>query len=149
MKNLKPCFNLSPYLIFLSIGFVAYQAKAVNLPEQNLQDKNSQVIQYLQCYPLNQENKKQCIKALDQYVPSDYKADAELYTQFVYDMEKLGFAHFLIKNGKECKKIDDGPIYSEQVTGYEVKCINEEHKVKLFYMRFDYDKDQWSIIDTE
>lgn len=149
MKNLKSFFNLSTYLIFLSALFVAKGAYSSNLLQQNIPDKNNQAAQYLQCYPLHTDHKEECIKKLDKYVPSVYKADAELYTQFVYDMEKLGFAHFLMKNGKECKKIDDGPIYSQEFAAYEVRCINGEQKCQLFYMRFDYDKKQWSIVETE
>ena len=149
MKNLKSFFNLTTYLISLPVVFFAYKTYSDNLGQQSLEDKNSQAIQYLQCYPLNPENKAQCIKKLNKYAPSDYKPDTELYKQFVYDMERLGFANFLTINGKECQKIDAGPIYSEEFAAYEVRCINGEQKFKLFYMQFDYDKEQWSIIATE
>ena len=149
MKNLKPFFNLSTYLIFLSALFVAKGAYSSNLLQQNIPDKNNQAAQYLQCYPLHPGHKEECIKKLDKYVPSVYKAESEAYKQFVYDMERLGFANFLTMNGKECQKIDAGPIYSQEFAAYEVRCINGEQKFKLLYMQFDYDKKQWSIVETE
>jgi hypothetical protein len=149
MKQLTSFFNLSIYLTLFSVIFFAYEAYSSNLSQQNLTDQDSQATLYLQCYPLNPQNKEQCIQKLDKYVPSTYKADSTLYKQFVYDMERLGFANFLTKHGKECQKIDAGPIYSETTAAYEVHCINKEQTIKVFYMQFDYDKDQWSIIDTE
>lgn len=149
MKNLRSFFNLTTYLIFLPVIFFAYVAYSSNLPQQNLTNQDSQAAQYLQCYALNPNNKEQCIQKLDKYVPSTYKADSTLYKQFVYDMERLGFANFLTKHGKECQKIDAGPIYSEATAAYEVHCINKEQKIRVFYMQFDYDKEQWNIIDVE
>lgn len=149
MKQSTSFFNLSIYLTLFSVIFFAYVAYSSNLPQQNLTEQYSQAAHYLQCYPLNLQNKEQCIQKLDKYVPSTYKADSTLYKQFVYDMERLGFANFLIKHGKECQKIDAGPIYSEATAAYEVHCINKEKKIKVFYMQFDYEKEQWNIIDVE
>ena len=101
MKNLKPFFNLSTYLIFLSALFIAKGAYSSNLLQQNIPDKNNQAAQYLQCYPLHTDHKEECIKKLDKYVPSDYKAESEAYKQFVYDMERLGFANFLTSKYKK------------------------------------------------
>ena len=67
MKNLKSFFNLTTYLISLPVVFFAYKTYSDNLGQQSLEDKNSQAIQYLQCYPLNPENKAQCIKKLNKY----------------------------------------------------------------------------------
>ena len=95
MKQLKSFFNLPIYLTLFSVIFFAYRAYSSILPQPNLTDQDSQAAQYLQCHPLNPQNKEQCIKKLNEYAPSDYKPDTELYKQFVYDMERFGFANFL------------------------------------------------------
>ncbi len=98
---------------------------------------------YLNCYPLHQEDKKQCVKALNNEYIKKNKSNKEYVQSFAFEAEKLGFKNFLEAKKLECKKIKYGPEYDDEQKAYLVKCGDETN----YLMQFNYKTKTWSLKD--
>ena len=99
--------------------------------------------QYLNCYPLSSDNKKQCVKKLSEQYLKKHLSDSKYVKSFQYEAEKLGFRNFLKTQGLPCESINDGPEFDYDKSAYLVKCTN----AKNYYMQFDYQQKTWIIVD--
>ncbi len=97
---------------------------------------------YLQCYPLDYQNKKACIQVLnDQYIKAEYKTNLQYQRSFQYKLEKLGFLKFLQDRNLTCLDIDHGPKFIKSANAYQVICTCSN----IYFMQFDHIKEKWYI----
>lgn len=100
---------------------------------------------YLQCYGLNQGDKKSCRRKASRLAISD-RGDTstwEFILPFDYEAERLGFKAFLNDASKSCAGVDQGPQYDKEVNAYNVVCTDGNS----YRMRFDSEKKEWSLVD--
>jgi hypothetical protein len=99
--------------------------------------------EYLQCYALNAEEKRQCIDPLNAQYPNHHGKESQEYIKaYQFESEKLGFKHFLNNLNLKCEKIEEGPLFVEEKQAYLVKCKPKNQ----YLMRFDYESNQWQLI---
>lgn len=134
--------SLFTFCILVSCGALA---EAKNIKQQAIKDvvksnDTTMYSKYLRCYPLDKDKKNSCIQELsDKYVSQKNKKNNEYIQEFTYEAEKQGFANFLKKHEKDCDKVDEGPLFNENKSVYDVKCRNG----KSFEMHFDYKNMTW------
>ena len=97
---------------------------------------------YLACYALDLETKAACHKYLAaKYIKAATSTDALYIRDFAYGAEKMGFEEFLKQHGKSCQSVAKGPLYNEELGGYEVVCTSGEQ----YIMRFDNEQGSWNL----
>ncbi len=97
---------------------------------------------FLQCYALQEVDKKNCQRMAGSNNPSYAAAVTWDYIRpFRYEAEKLGFKAFLNDQGKTCKAINDGPMYDADQKAYAVNCTSGQ----TYYMRFDTKEVAWQL----
>lgn len=99
---------------------------------------------YLQCYGLNQSDKKSCRSKAAQLAASGRK-DASTWDYilpFDYEAERLGFKAFLKDAGKRCAGVDQGPQYNKETNAYDVICTDGHQ----YQMRFDSKATSWELV---
>lgn len=99
---------------------------------------------YLQCYGLNQSDKKSCRRKAAQLATSG-RNDASTWDYilpFDYEAERLGFKAFLKDAGKSCAGVDQGPQYNKEANAYDVICTDGNQ----YQMRFDGSASAWELV---
>ena len=137
-------------LIFTLLTTIAFTSFAMDIDiEDQIKaeiDKNHSQItkQYFENYALNNADKNKNIQLLaKKYISKKNISNKDYVQEFTYEAEKQGFANFLRNHGKECSKIEEGPLYKTDVAAYEVKCINH-----VYYMTFDQTTKTWNLIEN-
>jgi hypothetical protein len=102
---------------------------------------------FLNCYPLDPREKKQCINLVaDKYLKEKYDKDYQTYLKsFQSESEKLGFKYFLEDRGLACKSVPDNPTYDSREDIYLVRCSSGQR----YHMQFDYDNREWNVKNSE
>ena len=101
--------------------------------------------EYLACYPLSKNDKKQCVNNLADDYLKNKRQDKSCVQAFQYEAEKLGFRNFLKQQGLPCERVDYGAEFDPEKEAYLVKCTSSEQ----YYMQFDYKEKQWNLLDEE
>ncbi|MFK7967604.1 MAG: hypothetical protein AB8B68_00305 [Rickettsiaceae bacterium] len=117
-------------------GEATYQAKVV---------KHEIHLDYLNCYPLSKDDKKQCVKILNKQYAKNHLSDSHYLQFFQYEAEKLGFKHFLNNADKNCEKVSYGPEFEPEKQAYLVKCKPDQQ----YFMTFNYQTKTWCLIDEK
>lgn len=98
---------------------------------------------YLNCYPLNEAVKKQCLSDLEvRYIEKQHQEDKDYIQAFQFESEKLAFKHFLNDLKLPCESIKDGPEFVSDKQAYLVKCIPNHQ----YLMQFNYKTEEWSVV---
>lgn len=100
---------------------------------------------YLQCYGLNQHDKKSCRRKASRLATPD-RSNAntwEFILPFDYESERLGFKAFLNDAGKSCSGVNQGPKYNKETNAYDVICTDSNQ----YRMRFNSAKGKWLLAE--
>ncbi|MCH2546571.1 MAG: hypothetical protein MK052_03020 [Alphaproteobacteria bacterium] len=144
MKKSLTIMTMAALSACTTLGSVEKEAlRDRGIADARLQPKEMHLA-YLQCYGLNQSDKKSCRRKAAQLATSGRK-DASTWDYilpFDYEAERLGFKAFLQDQGKKCASVNEGPKYNTDSNVYDVICTDGNQ----YQMRFDGSASAWELV---
>ncbi|PCJ28949.1 MAG: hypothetical protein COA94_03235 [Rickettsiales bacterium] len=133
-------------LIFISWAVYADESAAtIQKATKHAASSDKEIhLAYLQCYALQENDKKQCHQLITQQFNLDREPSSQKYwLYYSYEAERLGFQWFLNSHNKSCAKIDHGVLFNQATNSYDVICADGNK----FKMSFSYKDNSWTLLE--